>query len=629
MWEIKNGILYENDVPKYGIGLSYYASFREDKVPVADEKERIPEMKKDLRRMKECGFNVVRFAARGEIKRMNNQIIADTAFIDALMEEADNVDITTMLRLQGYTMNLSNWDDCYMIDQDGNPIDQDKWWNFVQNCLYHKGIIKDNEEGTEFLARHYAKYKNLVSFQTYNEPHYPAEHLYDYHPETIKAYRKYLVEKGIMEEGEAENYMPPVHKPYNSTECMPWTQWRLFSQKGLSKFLADSAAAAKKADSSIASLTCYTPCPIYDYTSIRGVDFYDTARDMDIVGITHYINTSGSDFFCADLAINFAESAAACYGKHCWIVEYDARTTVTDRKLNEETYMALGAGIKGIMYYQWRGDCPMPTAPEANLCGFLNYDGTEAPNYENGMRMVDFMNRISDKLVQAEKIRSHVGILYSNHAVFMADTATVEGTEKGMSWQQKNSTIQRTRWIYEQLKREGITADVIIPELLAENPLKIQWLLVPAYELLSEEEKSYVNNFKKNGGCVLLQQGMELGFLAIEVENEEDAIPLSAEDAIPLSVQDILDQYGIIPAVKVRGTGFLMTNILEGEDYYLVSLNNIRVKDEPIENAGIQLHFPVSEVYFINPSTWEKLEVRNGTVALPEIRDGGMLYIKK
>ena len=93
------------------------------------------------------------------------------------MSEAELVDIATMLRLQGYTMNLSEWEDCYMIDQDGNQIDRDVWYNFIQNSLHHEGILQDNIEGTRHLAKHYIKYSNLVSFQTYNEPHYPPEQI--------------------------------------------------------------------------------------------------------------------------------------------------------------------------------------------------------------------------------------------------------------------------------------------------------------------------------------------------------------------------------------------------------------------------------------------------------------------
>ena len=618
MWEIKNGILHKDEKPLYAVGLSYYPSYREDKVPVPRDGDRIGEMKKDLRRMKECGFNLVRFAALGEVKRVDGEIIADTEFVDALMSEADLVDISTMLRLQGYTMNLSGWEDCYMIDQDGNQIDRDIWYNFIQNSLHHEGILKDNIEGTEHLAKHYIKYNNLVSFQTYNEPHYPSEQIYDYHPDTIRAFRKYLVEKGVMSAEEAKDYMPPVHKPFQSSECEPWAHWRMFATESLSKFLADAANTAKKVDESIASCTCLTTCPTTDFNSLRGVDFYDDARDMDIVGITHYVGTNGADFFRADWDINFAESAAAYYGKHCWLVEYDARTDIPDRKLNEETYMALGCGIKGIMYYQWRGDCPMPTSPEANGFGFLNYDGTEAPNFANGMRMVDFLNRISDKLVGAEKLRSGIGILYSNHAVFMADTATCKNSETMRNKKQRNETIQSNLWIYEQLKRNGFTADVVTADAIEENHLGIKYLFVPDFDLLSKEEQEKVLAFQKKGGKVYLKE--RFGFQELSLEY--------TKYMYHNSICDVIDDCNLTPMIEVIGTPYMMTNVLKGEDYYMVSINNVRTKDEAIEGASLRLHIPGEVAIFMTPEKELELKIENGIVELPTITDGGMLYIK-
>lgn len=614
MWTIKNGILYKDNKPIYAIGLSYYPSYREDKVPVPPDGDRVGEMKKDIRQMKECGFNIVRFAALGEVKREKNTIVADTDFVDKLMREAELNDISVMLRLQGYTMNLSSWEDCYMLDQNGEQIDRNIWFNFIQNSLHHKGILKDNEEGTAHLAKHYLKYKNLVSFQTYNEPHYPldGEKIYDYHPETIKAFRKYLAQKGIFNANVAEKINPPTHRPYTAEERNLWAEWRVFSKDSLSDFLSISAQAAKKVDESIASCTCLTTTPVRDYNSVIGVDFYDNARDMDFLGITHYIGTNGSDFFIADFAINFTESAASNYGKHCWLVEYDARTDIPDRKLNEETYMALGCGFKGIMYYQWRGDCPMPTSPEGNGFGFLNYDGTKALNYDNGMTMVNFLNRISDKLVNAEKVRTNVGIIYSNYAVFMADTATEKITK------QKNNTIQATLQIYEKLKRKGISADIVIPEALTENNLNIKWLFVPEYDLLSSNEKDFILDFEKKGGKVFVMNN--IGFRKLSAEygkyNYLDTL------------DDIFEENNIIPSVEVLNSTFIMTNIIKGNDYYLISVNNIKTKDTPVENVQLKLNIPAKKVAFMTSYGDMELDVNENIVKLPPITDGGMLYVE-
>lgn len=107
MYSMKNGILYRNENPVFCVGLSYYPSYHERKVPVPENGDRVKEMKKDLQAMKDAGFNLVRMAAIGSVGIENNDICIHTEFIDSILEEADKIGIATMVRLQGYSMNLS------------------------------------------------------------------------------------------------------------------------------------------------------------------------------------------------------------------------------------------------------------------------------------------------------------------------------------------------------------------------------------------------------------------------------------------------------------------------------------------------------------------------------------------
>lgn len=613
MWKIKNGLLCENDRPQFAIGLSYYPSYREDKVPVPPDGDRIGEMQKDLRGMAENGFNIVRFAALGDIRRENGEIHADTTFMDALMAEADTVGLATMLRLQGYTMNLSGYTDCYMLDENGQQLDRSVWYNFIQNSLHHAGILADNAAGTAYLAAHYRRYAGLVAYQTYNEPHYPAGHIYDYHPAAIAAFRRYLVEKGLLTADAAAVYDPPRHKPYTAAEREPWAIWREFALYSHSRFLRETAAVAKEAAPDAASLTCLTTCPVNKINSLRCVDYYDNARDMDIVGITHYIGTHGPEFFHADLAVNFAECAAAFYGKHCWIVEYDARTDIPDRKFNEETYLALGAGIKGILYYQWRADYPAPGAPEANGFGFLNYDGTHAQNYDNGMRMVQFLHRLSGYLTGAEKYRSPVGLLYSNHAYFMSDVSSQGDAVWQVPFQQTAHTLG---WAYAGLKKLGVTATVVIADAVRDNRFGLSVLLVPEYALLSAEEKAAVSAFAVGGGHVYIRQDSGFSLLGRQYDKFD----------FPLDFADVLAEAGVQPPVESTHPA-IVTNMVCGEGYRLLSINNVAAGDTPVTGAALTLHFPAKSATLLTPTGDTPLGLADGHLSLPPITDGGMVYI--
>jgi hypothetical protein len=93
-------------------------------------------------------------------------------------------------------------------------------------------------------------------------------------------------------------------------------------------------------------------------------------------------------------------------------------------------------------------------------------------------------------------------------------------------------------------------------------------------------------------------------------------------------VRDILDECEVTPFVEVIGSPYIMTNVLKGNDYHIVSINNIRTSDKPIDGVSLKLHIPGSRAVFMTPESDIELKIENGIVHLPTITDGGMLYIK-
>jgi len=85
MYSMKNGILYQDGKAVFCVGQSYYPSYHAKKVPVPENGDRVGEMKKDIRRMKEAGFNLVRAASIGEVKRVDGKIEVHTEFIEQLL----------------------------------------------------------------------------------------------------------------------------------------------------------------------------------------------------------------------------------------------------------------------------------------------------------------------------------------------------------------------------------------------------------------------------------------------------------------------------------------------------------------------------------------------------------------
>lgn len=621
MYKIKNGVLEKDGKKVFCVGVSYYASYHERKVPVPPEGDRIGEMKKDFKGMADTGFNLVRFAALGDMSYdENGEVVYRGELVDTLVNEAEKAGLATMIRLQGYTSNPSGYTDCLMVDSEGKEMNTATWLNFIQNSLHHNGILKDNENCTRALAKHFNETANISGFQTYNEPHYPLEGIYDYHKDSIAAYREWLVKKGIMSETKAAEYYPPRKRPEKGESPTEWINWRLFSMEALSKFLNDTSDIAKKA-TGIETMTCLNTDPTIPVNSARCVNFYDSAEKMDVIGITHYYLCNMPEVFFGNFDLDMAESAGAVYGKPMWLVEYDARTDIPLDKFRRETYLALGSGCKGIMYYQWRGDHTYPDSPEGNGFGVVDEFGNPTANYENAKNVTALINKLSDVFINADKLRTSVGLLHSDYAFMYADAVENEGCTCDDSL--KNSYLEKLVDTYKQLRLENISPDIIRSKDIAENRLGIKVLCVVDYDILSEKEKNDLDKFEKNGGKIIIRDNYFChGYKPKSFRNEKFLRSFE--------LYETLEMCGVEAPVKIRGKRYLLHQTLKGDDYYVICVTNTSPFKYSAEDTVVETQFDFSSavIYTFEERDGKKLSVGNKSVKIDKIGDGAIIVLK-
>lgn len=619
MYKLKNGILHKDGKPIFGVGVSYYPSFFPGKAPVTEEAEKIPQMKIDLKRMCDFGINIIRTAAIGKIYKKNGRVEIVTPLIDAMMKEAEKDDLAMMVRLQGYHMDISGHDDFRMRDRNGNEVSQNRWNAFIQSCLFHEGVLEDNKLATEELTKHYSAFKSFVSFCVYNEPHYPGGEFYDYHPDTIKAYKKWLAEKNIIIAEEAEDYEVPTKRPGHSCDVAEWVNWRLFSMEALSGFLSNTHNYSKAVNPELEGITSAVTTQFAQGNDLRGVDNFAYARDMDICGFTNYSRVCGNSFYGLSFIHDFMESCAAVYGKHTWIVEYDARTKIPLRNLKQETYLSVGSGIKGIMYYQWRGDAPNGATEEDNLFGFINYDGSETENFNEKKAVIGLLNKYSDYIVNAEKKRSGVAVLHSDYINLFQCAFQKEGCYVA------NPYEESMKYIYRDFINMGFAVDFVKAEHLEENRLNIKCLIVPEYDyMLSEDEKSKIEAFKNSGGYVFtystgayneLGRGDEHSFLNFDNPGGRTAF----EAAAMAEVKPLFD----------INCDIIKCKVIEGDNYYVISVNNISTTEKIAFEAEIKCYFDISKAVFADEKQEIELSVNNNVIKLPRIKVGGLIIAHK
>ncbi len=620
---IKKGILYRDGKKTYGLGQSYYPSFNPTKFPVPPEGDRMGEMKKDLKMMAEMGFNHVRYAALGDVYLEGDTVVVETPFIDEMIREAEKNNLSISVREQGFSVNLRGFEDVDLVDWNGeSPVY--RWADFIRTRLFHEGILEDNRAYAKAVAEHYAAFPNVVAYQIYNEPHYPVYEIFDYSTDAIAAYRRWLVEKGEMTPEEAKDYQPPKGRKEQSPRM--WALWRLFARDGITQFL-NNASDASMEGADKPTYTCFTVAAITKRTVYHGCDFFANARAMGIVGYTTYVHAYGANAPMLSLQVDTAQCAAELGGTESWCIELDSRTYIPPSVYTRGVYTVLGSGCKGIVFYQWRGDCPVPGVPFPNSCGLLNYDGTKTANFENGAKVNRFIIDHNDLLMNARRAHEGVGLLHSDYATFMCDAeenADKMRADEGFM----NRHLSLTAKTYRELRETGISVSIVDEQGLRENPFGIKVLLLPSMQLLSPKEQEAVQEFRSKGGKVYYMEGTqhftgEFGYRELEDEKrgyiETVFWPL-------YTPRDILAKEGICPKLSTQ-TPQISVQTLEGEDYTLGVVTNTAVKVQPTE-VRFTVSVPFETAAFADIDGEKEVQIEGNTVIVRNVTDGGILILK-
>lgn len=627
MYEIKNGILHKDGKKLFVLGESYYPSFHPSKFPVMPDGDRMGEMVKDLRMMAEAGFNHVRFAALGNVTYDADSETAsiEAPFVDAMVKEADKNDLSVSIRLQGFSVNFRGFTDGDIMDENGHTPNF-AWSDFVRSTLTHKGILEDNFVYGRDVAKHFGQFDNVVGFQIYNEPKFPQHNTVtcDYNPHAIDAFRKWLVEKGVLGENEAKNYLPPRGRHDQSARM--WALWRMFSMETLTAFL-DNASRGAKAGAERPTFTCLTADTGCKTNPKRGVDPFGDAKTMDMVGYTIYRHAWGADYYSMCLEGDTFQCAAESEGKQAWCIELDSRTYIPCSVYNKGAYATIGSGVKGIVYYQWRGDCPVPGVPFPNSCGILNYDGTKTDNFDNAVTVNRFISGLNDLLVGAHRAREGIALLYSPYAVAMADGLQNSDYLPGNT-RYYNTYVMAYHQLYQQLRNTGYTVTVTDANHLTDNLLGVKVLIVPDFTLLSPQEQAAVERFAQQGQVyVNIEGGAPLrAFCGLKAYTKESKSYRERVYDPFFSTNDLPLLTGITPIARSLEPN-VGVQVLQGADHTLLVLTNISPIQERAD-AILRVSIPFATAEFVAIDGSRPVELRGDTLTVKDMTDGGIVILR-
>ncbi|MDD3886615.1 MAG: hypothetical protein PHI35_07080 [Victivallaceae bacterium] len=533
---IKNGIMFSDGNPVFALGNAYYGSFNPKKTPFPAGCDRHEEMLKDLTEMRECGFNLIRTAALGETERAADGSIKmnfdETDWMLKLIE--DKIGLPVIIRYQGYGCNYSNQTNFLMIDQHNNPMPSPPESTFLPFCLQNPVVRRDNAEMTGAVAGHFRKFPSVVCSMMFNEPHYfwcdidRDTPFYDFSFFAIQSWREWMVANGYRTREEAKCLDPLRRAPIISIpeEVDRFARWLEFRALEVNRFICDMGDVARDAFPEAEVTTCQHGWIIRPGSAMMGLEYFELARRLDFMGITEYLPAVGPGFYLGALTLSVEESAAAVFGKHAWLIEYNGHSELTPLEWIRETVAAIGFGIKGIVYYNFRADCPVDGTPEPELYGLLYSDRRRTKKYDTVVACNKLVTRLQQYFVGAEKRRSGVAILTSLYS------RTRGYALAGLS----DQVTINTKRIFTELLDAGVSVDFVRACDLEKNPLETKVLFVPSWQMLSETERKEVKEFERRGGRFFTYDfGFFGGFLCGEPPQmifDGNIIPLDAPGAL-------------------------------------------------------------------------------------------------
>lgn len=487
VFKIKNGIMYKNGKPVLCIGNAYYASYAKWHQDPNNPELCIKEAKEDIALMKDFGYNLVRVAAFGDLSFDGKKIKYESPIVDFVTKEISDNDMALAIRLQGYSMNVRNHPDGTAIANTGSSDPYFLNYVFMRDCLSNKAVVEDSVEITKQLAEHFGKLENCAVYFSHNEPATPGGVFGDFNKHNIEAYRKWLVNKGIMTEEEAKDYMPPKEKPKSGESPDEWIRFNMFCNDVMAEYFDTLRKANAEVNSTIDTITNLTHCQFESGSANRAPSYFEFARVSDYLGVDIYNNSKGRNYMVADFVANAAESAAACDGKYAWTLETNCRKHLSADDHERQLMISFGAGHKGVIYYNFRGDS---IGCESFWGGMIDNVRNKTPKCAEAKKSIALINRMSDMLVNTNKLRSDMAIYYSKYANLYGDAYEYTPSKE-------NRCLCNIHTIYDDMKTRGITCDLIDNVALEDNLINAKVLIIPMYEWLSEEEKATVDEFAK------------------------------------------------------------------------------------------------------------------------------------
>lgn len=260
-------------------------------------------------------------------------------------------------------------------------------------------------------------------------------------------------------------------------------------------------------------------------------DLWAWGREVDVVSDDHYLWAADEDAHIG-LAIA-ADLSRSVGGGKPWIlmehstsaVNWQPRNIAKRRgEMRRNSLTHLGRGADGILFFQWRAG---RSGAEKFHSAMLPHAGRDSRVFREVVELGADLKSLAE--VQGSTVEAEVAVLWDFESFWAQD----------LEWRPSEDVAHaaQVRRFYEQLWRDGITADFALP---GHDLSRYKLVVAPAQYLLSEADAANLTAYVENGGTLLVSF-----FSAIVDENDavhaggfaaplRHALGLTVEEFLPL-----------------------------------------------------------------------------------------------
>ncbi len=482
------------------------------------------EWRKDLTRIKDCGFNTVKTWvdwAASEPRPGEYHYEAQ----DLIMDIAHDLGLRVIVQL--YLDSAPDWlrslyPDSRYVSAGGDAIDSQGSPGY---CYDHPGVRMRAEAFMRDAAEHVAGRERLIGWDLWSEPHIVQWGYFDYLPQpaifcycrhTVQRFREWLRAKY----GSIEALNAAWYRKFSSWDVvdaprfislMTYTDavdWQEFIMDKLAADLAWRVDTVRQVDpehvmASHSDIPCLMTLPRFGQGS---PDDWRMAKVVDIWGTSFYPKHVGAretnDPSLRSAELSQTHSSCAAVGKPYWLGELQGghgyvgmfAAEVTDQDELEWTWQPISHGAKGLCYYAWY---PMSRGYESAGFGMANLDGSPSERALVAGAASKIVTGNMDLFLDAKPVPAEAAILYNVNANIMWTNM-----RERSSYVPSRSLLGSYRALFE----ENIPADYLhLEEIEAGRLCDYKVLYMPFCLTFTAKAGAKIAEFVRSGGTVVAE----------------------------------------------------------------------------------------------------------------------------